>query len=135
MLGGSSASYSMTSYALNNVGDSYSAMSLQTVKIMHTLIWAFFAACVLGIPLAAWAMRFDRALLLIGIVLVEVLVLALNAWRCPLSGVAARYTDDRRDNFDIYLPAWMARHNKTIFGAIFVGGILFTAVQYLGRLP
>ena len=107
-------------------------MSLPAIKILHTLIWAFFAACILAIPLAAWAMRFDRAIVLIAIVLVEVLVLALNAWRCPLTSVAARYTDDRRDNFDIYLPAWMARHNKTIFGAIFVGGVLFTAVRFLG---
>ena len=107
-------------------------MSLPAIKILHTLIWAFFAACILTIPLAAWAMRFDRAIVLIAIVLVEVLVLALNAWRCPLTSVAARYTDDRRDNFDIYLPAWMARHNKTIFGAIFVGGVLFTAVRFLG---
>jgi hypothetical protein len=29
--------------------------------------------------------------------------------RCPLTGIAARYTDDRRDNFDIYLPPWLAR--------------------------
>lgn len=56
--------------------------------------------------------------------LVEVAVLALNAWRCPLTGVAARYTDDRRDNFDIYLPLWLARYNKHIFGSLFVGGIL-----------
>ena len=85
------------------------------LRILHTLIWAFFATCILAIPLAAWVMRFDRALLLIGIVLLEGLVLAFNAWRCPLSAVAARYTSDRRDNFDIYLPVWLARHNKTIF--------------------
>jgi hypothetical protein len=23
---------------------------------------------------------------------------------------------DRADNFDIYLPVWLARHNKVIFG-------------------
>lgn len=110
-------------------------MSLQAIKILHTLVWAFFAACILAIPLAAWSMRFDRAVLLITIVLVEIFVLALNAWRCPLSGIAARYTDHSSDNFDIYLPAWMARHNKTIFGAIFAAGVLFTAGRYLWRLP
>jgi hypothetical protein len=46
--------------------------------------------------------------------------------RCPLTGVAARYTDDRRDNFDIYLPLWLARYNKLIFGSLFAAGLLFT---------
>jgi hypothetical protein len=29
----------------------------------------------------------------------------------------------RRDNFDIYLPLWLARRNKAIFGALFVLGV------------
>jgi hypothetical protein len=39
------------------------------------------------------------------LVIGETVVLVLNGWRCPFTGVAARYTDDRRDNFDIFLPA------------------------------
>jgi hypothetical protein len=39
--------------------------------------------------------------------------------------MAARYTEQRSANFDIYLPLWLARHNKTIFGALFVAGGLF----------
>jgi len=62
------------------------------------------------------------------VVFVEVLVLVFNRMRCPLTGVAARYTDDRRDNFDIYLPEWVARHNKTIFGTLYVAGIVVTAI-------
>jgi hypothetical protein len=34
--------------------------------------------------------------------------------------MAARHTEQRSKNFDIYLPLWLARHNKTIFGALFV---------------
>lgn len=37
--------------------------------------------------------------------------------------VAARYTGDRNDNFDIYLPLWLARYNKPIFGTLFVVGV------------
>jgi hypothetical protein len=47
-----------------------------------------------------------------------VLVLIANGGRCPLTTLAARYTMDRRDNFNIYLPEWLARHNKLIFGSI-----------------
>jgi polyferredoxin len=107
---------------------------LHTVKALHTLIWAFFAACIVAIPLFAWAGTLEIALLFIGVVSIEVLVLVVNGWRCPLTAVAARYTEDRRDNFDIYLPAWLARHNKQIFGSLFVGGVLLTAVRWLGWL-
>lgn len=60
-----------------------------------------------------------------------VLILFANRMRCPLTGVAARYTDDRRDNFDIYLPVWLARHNKAIFGTLYVTGGLFTLARWL----
>jgi len=64
-------------------------------------------------------------------VAVEVVVLLAYGWRCPLTGVAARYTDDRRDNFDIYLPLWLARYNKLIFGVLYLLGIAATLVRWL----
>jgi polyferredoxin len=99
---------------------------LRAVKLIHTAAWALFAGCIALIPVFAWARRFDVAFALIGLVLLEVLILGANGWRCPLTAIAARYTDDRRDNFDIYLPEWLARHNKTIFGTWFVLGLLLT---------
>jgi len=104
---------------------------LVTIKVVHTLVWVFFASCIFSIPVFAWRGQFRAAALLIGVVLVEVMVLVVNRWSCPLTGVAARYTDDRRDNFDIYLPEWIARHNKTIFSAIYVAGIIMTLVLWL----
>jgi len=47
-------------------------------------------------------------------------------------GVAERYTDDRRDNFDIYLPLWLARYNKEIFGVLFLAGVLYTLARWRG---
>jgi hypothetical protein len=63
--------------------------------------------------------------------MVEVLVLLLNRWRCPLTDVAARYTDDRRDNFDIHLPLWLARNNKTIFGGLFAIGLAYALLAWV----
>jgi hypothetical protein len=110
-----------------------SPQKLRLVKVTHTVVWAVFASCVLAIPVYVAQNRTDRALLLIGVVSLEVLVLGVNSWRCPLTAVAARYTDDRRDNFDIYLPNWLARFNKPIFGAIFAAGILFTIIRWRGH--
>lgn len=105
--------------------------SLRVVKGIHTIVWALFAGCVLAIPVVVWRGQLARAFALIAVVFVEVLVLAVNRWRCPLTGVAARFTDDRCENFDIYLPVWLARHNKAIFGSLFVAGLLLTLARWL----
>jgi Na+/proline symporter len=110
-----------------------SATRLRRIKTVHTIAWAFFVACIGAIPVLAWTGRFHAALLLIGIVLIEVIVIILNGWHCPLTAVAARYTDDRRPNFDIYLPEWLARYNKEIFGTLFAIGILLTLALRLLR--
>lgn len=106
------------------------ARALRRVKAAHTLIWALFAGSTLAIPVFAWLGRIGHAALFAGIVLLEVVILMLNGWRCPLTDVAARYTDDRRDNFDIYLPLWLARYNKQVFGTLYVAGVLLTLLRW-----
>jgi hypothetical protein len=96
--------------------------SLVIIKVVHTLAWAFLAGSVVGIPICAVAGRLRLGFTLTVVVLVEIGVLAFNHLRCPLTDVAAHYTIDRSDNFDIYLPAWLARHNKQIFGSLFLAG-------------
>jgi hypothetical protein len=63
---------------------------------------------------------------LIAFVFLEVVVLVANRMKCPLTDVASRYTSERQDNFDIYLPLWLARHNKEAFGGLYVAGIMHT---------
>jgi hypothetical protein len=93
---------------------------LTAIKLFHTVIWAVLAGCILALPITGLMHRFDWAVALTVLVLVECAVLVLNRGRCPLSDLAARFADERADNFDIYLPKWLARHNKTIFGTLFV---------------
>ncbi|WP_199535491.1 hypothetical protein [Rhodohalobacter sp. SW132] len=66
--------------------------------------WALFAGSIVAIPILAWLEMWTIAGILILIVLLECLVLLFNGMRCPLTDIAARYTDDRADNFDIFLP-------------------------------
>jgi hypothetical protein len=105
---------------------------LRAIKALHTLVWAFFAGAVLAIPFAAWQKDFVWVAILAATVLVEVMILGVNHMRCPLTAVAARYTEDRRPNFDIYLPLWLAAHNKQVFGALYLVGLLFAMVRWLG---
>ena len=107
------------------------ARRLRAVRLLHTAVWAVFAGCIVAIPVLAWQSRFGVAAVLAGVVLVEVVVLWLNGWRCPLTDVAARYTEERRANFDIYLPEWLARYNKQIFGPLYGVGLVVLAIRWM----
>jgi hypothetical protein len=107
---------------------------LSAVRLLHTVVWAVFAGSIVAIPMLAWQGLFGAASVLAVMVLGEVAVLWLNRWSCPLTAVAARYTDDRSANFDIYLPAWLARHNKQIFGPLYILGVAYAVVRYLGSM-
>lgn len=102
---------------------------LKIVKTVHTIAWALFAGCILAIPIASWRGEHQLAAWLAAIVAGEVVVLLLNHWSCPLTAVAARYTEDRRPNFDIYLPEWLAKHNKLIFGVLYLAGLVYALVN------
>jgi len=94
--------------------------TLVVIKLAHTAIWALLAGCIVVLPFLAWTGRFRLVAILSIVILVECGVLAVNRMRCPLTDLASRYTEDRSPNFDIYMPAWLARHNKAVFGTLFV---------------
>lgn len=100
---------------------------LTAIKIAHTIVWAVLALCILVLPVLGWKHHFAAAAILSAIIVVECGVLAINRGRCPLTDLAARFTTDRAENFDIYLPLWLARYNKQIFGTLFVAGEAFIA--------
>ena len=102
------------------------------IKLAHTAIWAMFAGAILAIPVAISSGSLRAAAWLSLFVWVEVCVLAANGRRCPLTPLAARYTADRSDNFDIFLPRWLARNNKAIFGALFAVGELLLLYRWTG---
>src|ERR1700687_331560 len=108
-----------------------SMTTLVRIKLLHSAVWLFFAGCIVTIPFAGAWHQFRWVAVLTGIVLVECAVLAGNRGRCPLTTLASSYTGDRRDNFDISLPLWLARRNKAIFGTLFVIGELFVFGEWL----
>lgn len=105
--------------------------ALVALKLVHTIIWAFFVVAIAAIWFFAATGELTRAGWAIAVVLVEVAVLGLNQGRCPLGGIVSRLTPDRAVNFDIYLPAWLAGRTKPIFGPLFLGGVLFTVLRSL----
>lgn len=107
------------------------AGTLRLIKLVHTVVWALFAGAILAIPILAGYGLFSWVVMLTALVMIEVIVLAANGLHCPLTGIAARYTEDRSANFDIYLPLWLAAWNKQVFGALFVSGLIFAFARWL----
>jgi len=96
------------------------------IKIIHTLIWLFFNLVLFYMAYAVINNRIDKFVWMgIGCIVLEGIVLLIFKWQCPLTVVARNYSDSKKDNFDIYLPNWLAKYNKaiyiTIFGIIILG--------------
>jgi hypothetical protein len=107
--------------------------ALLLIKLLHTGIWCFFVGIIGYILHAGLTGRVDAYTWIgIGFVIMEGVVLLLNKGSCPLTPLAARYTENREDNFDIFLPRWLARHNKAAFTTIFVLGVAL--VVYRGMI-
>lgn len=105
---------------------------LLLIKIIHTVVWAFYVM-VLGYILYAGIFNvIDLKLLIaVGLVIIEGIILIIFKWKCPLTVLAYRYTDDRRPAFDIFLPEWLAEHNKTIYSILFAIGMVIVIYRLL----
>ena len=104
--------------------------SLIAIKILHTLIWLFFNLVLAYLFYAVLSENIGFLFWLgLAFILAECLTLALLHWTCPLTFVARRYSDSTKDNFDIYLPNWLAKHNKLIYSLLF--GVL--VILYLWK--
>lgn len=103
---------------------------LLLVKLLHTIIWVFFAGLVFYILFAGLNNAVSRfTWIAIGLVIGEGLVLAIFRWNCPLTIIARNYSDSTMENFDIFLPEWLAKHNKSIFTTLFLIGLILAIIR------
>lgn len=102
------------------------------LKLMHTIIWVFY---VLVISYIFYSGIYNKINLYtwiaIGLVIIEGIILIIFKGKCPLTILGHKYTDNHQVGFDIYLPRWLAKYNKVIFGTIFVIGILIVIYRIL----
>ena len=66
-----------------------------------------------------------------GLVILEGIILLIFKFFCPLTIMARKYSNSKRDNFDIYLPNWLAKYTKIIYTSIIVIIIIITIYQLL----
>src|SRR5687767_9384363 len=103
---------------------------LIVVKLVHTLIWVFFNFVIFYMLYAVIRDRID-VWVWIGYALIffEGITLLVFRFFCPLTLIARKYSDSTKDNFDIYLPNWLARYTKLIYTSIMVIIIILTVYR------
>lgn len=105
---------------------------LRLIKIAHTAIWLFFNVVIFYMLYAVIVNKIDLWLWVgYGIIVIEGIVLVIFKMYCPLTVWARKYSNSTKDNFDIYLPNWLARHNKLIYTVIMIGILILTIIRLL----
>lgn len=107
---------------------------LLAIKIVHTVIWVFFVVVIFyvlytgitdNVTMYTW--------ICVALVIGEGLTLLIFKMFCPLSLIARKYSDSEKDNFDIFLPNWLAKNNKLIFTSIFIVGLVIVIYRTINN--
>jgi len=94
------------------------------IKLIHTAIWFILVAAILYVLYAGIFNRVNRLVwFCIGMIFLECIILLICKSKCPLTLLGHRYTDNPNIGFDIFLPTWLAKHNKAIFSTLFSIGL------------
>lgn len=106
------------------------ANKLLSIKIAHTIIWLFFVVIIFYVLYSGITNTVNTfTWVAIGMVILEGLVLLIFKMFCPLTILARNYSDSEKDNFDIFLPNWLAKYNKVIFTTLFIIGLLLVLAR------
>lgn len=107
---------------------------LFAIKLIHTLVWLFLVTIIFYILYAGISDKINiYTWISIGLVTGEGIVLVLFKMYCPLTLIARKYSDSTKDNFDIFLPNWLAKYNKEIFTTIFIFGTIMVLIRVLTK--
>ncbi len=102
------------------------------IKLLHSLIWVFYNVVIFYLLYAVIVNKIDGWVwTCVGLVLLEGLILLLFKTICPITLIARKYSDSTSPNFDIFLPAWLAKYNKAIYTGIFAIALLILAYRLL----
>lgn len=103
------------------------------IKLTHTLIWLFFNVVIFYMLYAVIQNKIDKWLWIgYGLIVLEGITLLAFKFFCPLTIIARKYSDSTKDNFDIYLPNWLAKYNKLIYTSIMLVIFIITIYRVTG---
>jgi hypothetical protein len=107
-------------------------LKLILIKTIHTIIWLFFNVVIFYLLYAVIVNKIDKWIwICIGLILLEGIILIVFKRVCPVTLIAKKYSNSTKDNFDIYLPNWLARHNKKIYSIIVLIAVIILIYRLL----
>jgi hypothetical protein len=110
-------------------------LKLFVMQLFHTAVWVFFVTVIFYILYSELVNKINvYTWIAIGLVFLEGFILLLFKNNCPLSLIARKYTDSEKENFDIFLPNWLARYNKLIFSLLFVLGLIIIGFRVIYKI-
>ncbi len=101
------------------------------VKALHIAIFILGAVGVCYVIYSGIVNRITRLTwIVISLMLLEVVALGLNGWRCPLTTLAEDLGAESGSITYILLPDWLAPHVFTIGGILFALGVFLVIYRH-----
>jgi hypothetical protein len=69
----------------------------------------------------------------IGLIVVEGFILLVFKNICPVTILARKYSASVKENFDIYLPNWLAKYNKQVYTTIVLIALLILGYRLMNK--
>ncbi len=108
------------------------SLKLNLIKLVHTLIWVFFNVVIFYLLYAVLANKIDKWVwICLGLIVLEGLILLIFKAVCPITLLARKYSGSQKENFDIFLPNWLAKYNKQIYTTIVLVAILILVYRLI----
>jgi hypothetical protein len=102
------------------------------IKTLHTGIWLFFNVVIFYLLYAVISNKIDKWVwICLVLIVMEGLILLVFKAVCPITLIARKYSDSQAHNFDIFLPEWLAKHNKTIYTSIVTISVIVLIYQLI----
>jgi hypothetical protein len=104
------------------------------IKFGHSLIYLFMSSCLGYLFYASITATYDWKLAVaLGMIVLEVIVLSLSGWHCPLSTLARKLGDETGNDLlsDYVLPSWATRLTVPFCSLVFVSGLVLLIITYL----
>jgi hypothetical protein len=90
------------------------------IKLIHSLLFFLIAICTIYVLLTAALDQINQfTWWAFGVVIIELLALVINDWRCPLTDLAEQQGAEVGSVADLFLPKWLSDHLFATFGVIF----------------
>jgi hypothetical protein len=107
---------------------------LLAIKFIHTLVWIFFNGVIFYLFYAVVTNQINKWVWIgIGLFALEGIILLVFGMKCPLTVMAKKYSNSYKDNFDIFLPNWLAKYTKLIYITFLAIILIILAFQLLKK--